>query len=85
MPTEASDPLRHGAGCTSCDPGDLPVGGAIDYALRDRDGQFRTLEVVTRRERLLGEAATAGMTEESGNDPTVAAPDVGRTKPPVAE
>jgi len=85
VPAEASDPLGHGAGSTPRDPGDLPVGGAVDEAPRDRDGQFGTLEVVTRREGLLREALTAHLTDESGNDPSVAAPGVGLTKPPVAE
>ena len=82
---ETRDTLGHGAGSTSGYASDLPVGGAVDDALRDRNGQFGTLEVVTHRKRLLGEPATAGLADESGNDPTVAASKVGRTKPPISE
>jgi len=85
MPAETSDTLGHGAGSTSGDSGDLPVSGAVDDALSDRNGQFGTLEVITHRKRLLGKAATASQTDESGNDPTVAESTVGRTKPLVAE
>jgi len=66
-------------------PGDLPVGGSVDDAAGDRDGQFGTFEVVAHRERLLGEAAAAGPADEPGDDPAIAAPLVRRAQAAVTE
>ena len=85
MPPEASHAFGDGAGGAPDDPGDLPVGGAVDDGSGDRNREFGAFEVVAHRERLLGEAAPAGPADEPGDDPAVATPLVGRAKPAVAE
>ena len=81
VPSKASDALGDGAGSAAGDPSDLPVGRAVDDALRDGNRQLGTFEVVARGERLLREAPTAGVAAESGNDAAVAFALIRRLEP----
>ena len=85
VPAEACDTFGHGAGRTTCDAGDLPVGASVDDAPSDRDGQFGAFEVVAHRERLLREAVTTGPAKKAWDDPAVTAPLVRRAEAAIAE
>jgi hypothetical protein len=50
------------------------VGGAVDDAFGDRDGQFRTLEVVAEGKRLLRERVLSNDAVKPGDDSAVALP-----------
>ena len=56
------------------DASDLAVGGAVDDAFGDRDGQLRTLEVVADGKRLLRERVFANDAVKPGDDSAVALP-----------
>jgi hypothetical protein len=56
------------------DASDLAVGGAVDDAFGDRDGQFRTLEVVAEGKRLLRERVLSNDAVKPGDDSAVALP-----------